>query len=312
MFQNWGICTNCPGWENVGASWFCCILFLSGGELTKPAVFVSWQRGVACQKWWQWARLCLCLWMGRWELLQVGHSGFSFYLEWNGCILHWVWELRAVSLSFRGSDRSHNSLWYWELGSTENNGTGTEWLTGFWKGNGLLEWKLPISSAGEFVDWDSFSGAGVGWEICAGLKHCRKHFWLWNSFMFVCPHCYLKWKITSTSGMGMLLELQNYRLPNLLLVWALNSFLQTFTRLNLLLENSCSTLFPTEAQSFWRFIIFCTNCFSLYGSALNLEAKQSRHLPKQTFISNPGTTSNLTTQHRSTGVREDVAPWKLF
>lgn len=107
-------------------------------------------------------------------------------------------------------------------------------------------------------------------------------------------------------------SIQNYRLPNLLLVWALNSFLQTFTRLNLLLENSCSTLFPTEPQSFWRFIIFCTNCFSLYGRALNLEAKQSRHLPKQTIISNPGTTSNLTTQHRSTGVREDVAPWKLF
>lgn len=58
------------------------------------------------------------------------------------------------------------------------------------------------------VDWDSFSGAWVGWEVCAGLKLCRKSFWLWNSITFMRLHCYLKWKITSAGGMGMLLDLQ--------------------------------------------------------------------------------------------------------
>lgn len=229
MFQSWGICTHCPGWENVWASCSLCILFLSGGELTKPAVFVSWQRGVACQKWWQWARLCLCLWMGRWELLQVGHSGFSFYLEWNGCILHWVWELRAASLSFKGSDRSHNSLWYWELGSTENNGTGTEWLTGFWKGNGLFEWKLPISSAGEFVDWDSFSGAGVVGKLGSPYRFktlqemllaLEKHHVYASLLLSQMKNNFFWW-----NGHVARTPTQTHRLPNLLLYLSFNFLL---------------------------------------------------------------------------------------
>lgn len=102
------------------------------------------------------------------------------------------------------------------------------------------------------VDWDSFSGAWVGWEVRAGLKLCRKSFWLWNSVVFMRLHCYLKWKITSAGGMGMLLDLQlrPTDCQTYCCIWALNSFWQAFTRLHLLLENSYSTLFPREPQSF--------------------------------------------------------------
>lgn len=90
---------------------------------------------------------------------------------------------------------------------------------------------------------------GVGWEVPAGLDICRKCFWLWNSIVCMCLQCYLKWKITSAGGMGMLLELQLTPLDcqSYCCTWALNSFWQTFTRLHLLLENSCSTLFPKKA-----------------------------------------------------------------
>lgn len=40
------------------------------------------------------------------------------------------------------------------------------------------------------------------------FKTLQKSFWLWNSIMFMHLHCYLKWKITSAGGMGMLLDLQ--------------------------------------------------------------------------------------------------------
>lgn len=125
------------------------------------------------------------------------------------------------------------------------------------------------------VDWDSFSGAWAGWEVRAGFRLCRKRFWPCNSIMFICLHCYLKWKFTSAGRMSVLLDLQLRPIDcqTYCCIWALNSFWQTFTRLHLLLENSYSTLFPTEPQSFWRFAIFCTNCFSLYGSMLNSEAK---------------------------------------
>lgn len=57
--------------------------------------------------------------MGRWVLLQVGHPAFSFHLSESPCALCGGWELRAVSLWWKGSDKRHSSLWCGKQGLLE-------------------------------------------------------------------------------------------------------------------------------------------------------------------------------------------------
>lgn len=215
-------------------------------------------------------------------------SWFFFYLEWNGSVVCWEWELRAVRLSFKGGDGSHNRLSCWKIGKTENIGKGTKWLTCLCKGNGLFECKLsiyrvsdfcglrlPVSLEHELVKKSMqvlnhfqeslLAVEDVEMHIPASLLFSppKNNFFWWNGFAAGFPIC-------------------AYRFLNFSLHLSFGPCLTDLRQtLHLLLEYLQSTLFLSEPQSCWNFTVFCSNCFRLYNSTINWEVNQSTHLTKQ-------------------------------